>query len=119
MVNMDGVEILAIQEVATEFAFNWQNFWFSVLGMALAGLLIGVIYSIVDQDVAGIIAGSVLGVLFGILLGVILGTERATPIKCETQYKVVISDEVPMNDFLARYEIIDTEGKIYTVREID
>lgn len=114
---MTGVEILAIEEVATGFAFNWQYFWFGILGVVIAGFVFGTVYSIIDQGIAGVIAGSVLGVLFGILLGVILGMECATPIKCETQYKVVISDEVPMNDFLARYEIIDQEGKIYTVRE--
>lgn len=33
------------------------------------------------------------------------------------EYKVIISDEVSMNEFLDKYEIIDQEGKIYTVRE--
>ena len=33
------------------------------------------------------------------------------------EYKVTINDSVKMNDFFEQYEIIDQEGKIYTVRE--
>lgn len=114
---MTGVEVLAIEEVATGFAFNWQYFWFGILGVVIGGFVFGAIYSIIDQDIAGVIAGSVLGVLCGIILGVALGAECSIPTEYEMQYKVIISDEVSMNDFLARYEIIDQEGKIYTVRE--
>ena len=114
---MTGIEILAIEEVATGFAFNWQYFWLGILGVVIAGFVFGAIYSIIDQDIAGVIAGSVLGVFCGIILGVALGAECSIPTEYETQCKVIISDEVPMNDFLARYEIIDQEGKIYTVRE--
>ena len=37
--------------------------------------------------------------------------------KYETQYKVTIDDSVSVNEFNEKYEIIDQEGKIYTVRE--
>lgn len=33
------------------------------------------------------------------------------------EYKVTISDEVSMNKFYEKYEVLDQEGKIYTVRE--
>jgi hypothetical protein len=33
------------------------------------------------------------------------------------EYKVTIDDSVSMNEFLDKYEILDQEGKIYTVRE--
>jgi hypothetical protein len=33
------------------------------------------------------------------------------------EYKVTIDDSVPMNEFLDKYEILDQEGKIYTVKE--
>lgn len=33
------------------------------------------------------------------------------------KYKVTINDSVSMNEFLDKYEIIDQEGKIYTVKE--
>ena len=34
-----------------------------------------------------------------------------------TEYKVTIDDSVSMNEFLDKYEILDQEGKIYTVKE--
>ena len=33
------------------------------------------------------------------------------------KYQVTISDEVSLNDFMDKYEILDQEGKIYTVKE--
>lgn len=33
------------------------------------------------------------------------------------EYKVTIDDSVSMNEFLDKYEILDQEGKIYTVKE--
>lgn len=33
------------------------------------------------------------------------------------EYKVTIDDSVSMNEFLNKYEIINQEGKIYTVKE--
>ena len=35
-----------------------------------------------------------------------------------TRYKVTISDEVNLVEFLEQYEILDTEGEIYTIREV-
>lgn len=33
------------------------------------------------------------------------------------EYKVIIDDNVSVNEFIEKYEIIDQEGKIYTVIE--
>lgn len=35
----------------------------------------------------------------------------------ETRYQVTIDDSVSMNEFQNKYEIIEVEGKIYTVKE--
>lgn len=37
--------------------------------------------------------------------------------KYETHYQVTVDDSVSMNEFQNKYEIIEVEGKIYTVRE--
>ena len=37
--------------------------------------------------------------------------------KYETRYQVTIDDSISMNEFQNKYEIIEVEGKIYTVRE--
>lgn len=37
--------------------------------------------------------------------------------KYETRYQVIVDNSVSMNEFQGKYEIIEIEGKIYTVRE--
>jgi hypothetical protein len=114
---MTGVEILAVQEVVTAYAFNWTAFWITasiVFGLLLAT---GLVSSIV-QDYWGILIFCiVLAIFLTGLFGLLIGEVLAKPTEYETQYKVIISDEVPMNDFLDKYEIVDQDGKIYTVRE--
>lgn len=114
---MAGIEILATQEVATEFVFNWTVFWvlFSVvLGVStLAGVDIGLGGYGWSNSLAFILIGIMLGLSFGGMVGSLCGG----PTAYETQYKATISDEVSMNEFLEKYEIIDQEGKIYTIRE--
>lgn len=115
---MTGVEILARQEVATAFAFSWENFWI-IMGMAIGvGLIFGILVSAAEDcwwNLAVVIPVAVIGVI----LGLIVGFGAGVPTEYETEYKVIISDEVPMNEFTERYEIVDKEGKIYTVRERD
>ena len=37
--------------------------------------------------------------------------------KYEIHYQVTVDDSVSMNEFQSKYEIIEVEGKIYTVKE--
>jgi hypothetical protein len=114
---MAGVEILATQDVATAFTFNWIE-CFIVFGIAFGLFVIGgIIASWIHDDISMLGAMFIAGIIFGVLFGAVVGFFDGTPIEYETQYKVTISDEVPMNDFLEKYEILDQEGKIYTVRE--
>ena len=112
---INGVEILAAQEVATAFAFNWENFWIAFAIVTLLGIFIGFIAFWSSEDLTCIVVGLILGAAFGTILGAGIGAS-SLPTEYETQYKVTISDEVSMNDFLERYEIVSQEGKIYTVR---
>ena len=113
---MTGVEILATQEVATAWGFYWSGFWVLIA----AGLILGIFSWIANQDDIGVqvllavvaLVSSFAGALF---VGFFAADRPAT--EYETQYKVTISDEVQMNDFLDCYEIVSQEGKIYTVRE--
>jgi hypothetical protein len=57
------------------------------------------------------------GIVFGTLFGLLIGTALETPIKYDTRYQVIITDEVKMSEFSERYEVLNQKGKIYTVRE--
>ena len=114
---MTGVEILATQEIATAWTFNWIG-CFTWFGVALGAFIIaGGIAGVVHSDASLFGALAIVGIIFSVGIGVLVGFFDGTPTEYETQYKVTISDEVLMNDFLESYEIIDQEGKIYTVRE--
>ena len=115
---MQGVEILTSAQVAAEFVFNWTVFWW-VAGVVLGiFLIVGIWKVITDQcDWTVIPALFVAGIIIGALGGLGLGEVTATIINHETQYKVTISDEVSMNEFYEHYEVIEQDGKIFTVRE--
>jgi hypothetical protein len=117
---MTGVEILAMEEVAVAFGFNWLAFWVLMGLLTFAGCVLGLVLRekfVYDWHI--IPALTLVGVIGGLLIGAPIGFASSEPTAYETQYKVTVSDEVPMNEFLERYKIIDQEGKIYTVRERD
>lgn len=113
---MTGVEILTTIEVATEFDFCWTAFWSIFIGAMVIGTIIAIIHylSVRDESVfVALVPISFMGLIFGALLGIAL----SEPTKHETHYEVTISDEVNFNEFVEKYEVIEQDGKIYTVRE--
>ena len=115
---MTGVEILAMEEVAIAFGFCWEAFFIMLIAGGLVATFISALATCNDEyDVSVTVLTILLGVV--LLLSILLGNiGHGEPTEYETHYKVTISDEVSMNDFLERYEIVDQEGKIYTVREV-
>ena len=113
---MTGVEILAMEKIATVFSFNWPVCICLTILFAVVFALIGLLADI-DNICCGWIIGLCVGLVFGSVCGINFAKDSGEPTKYETQYKVTISDEVSMNDFLERYEIVSQEGKIYTVRD--
>jgi ABC-type polysaccharide transport system permease subunit len=115
---MNGVEILSSAEVACEFAFNWTSFWIT-FGIILGAFVCVSIWKVVDGSHRWQLIPSfaVIGIVAGIIVGSSIGYGTRLPVDYETHYKVTIDDSVSMNDFLDKYEILDQEGKIYTVKE--
>ena len=114
---IEGIEVLSQAEVVAEAMFNWKAFWIAFAVVGVIGIIISIIaLHDVGWDAVAIFA-AVIVVVVGGLVGAMMGAVFEIPKTYETQYKVIISDEVPMNEFLDKYEIVDQEGKIYTVRE--
>ena len=116
---MTGVEILAMEEVVVGTAFNWLAFWITVGTLMGVGLICGFLATSHSWGFEWnlFIPIWILFLIAGLLFGVLAGSLAATPTETETHYKALISDEVSMNEFLERYEIVDQEGKIYTIKE--
>jgi hypothetical protein len=118
---MEGIEILAIEEVAVAWGFNWGVFVFMFV---ITGTLLAMLGWLLGEELFNSTLATAICITVAIVLAMLLGCaaaedDQGIPTKYETHYKVTISDEVPMNEFLERYEIIDQDGKIYTVRERD
>ena len=115
---IEGVEILSQTNVYEYTESGWLLFLF--LGI---GFVVGLILAIrmwIDLGFNGagiccIIACTGLGLVIGfIVVGI---SKEPTDIVDYVEYKVTISDEVNFNEFADKYEILDQEGKIYTVKE--
>ena len=110
---MEGVTILNTIEVMTG---TWG---FSVIGLLIAILtlfiLIGVIFSIIKNE--GLEAALLsLFVALGVLISLMcFGT--ANEYFDYYKYQVIIDDSVSLTEFMEKYEILDQEGLIYTVKE--
>ena len=116
---MSGVEILASNEVAIAWAsWNWTSF-LVIVGIAFGvALFVGFVAGLAEMDISfGLFIFIMIFVIGSGLFGVCIGFTTGEPTEYETQYKVTIDDSVSMNEFIEKYEIIDQEGKIYTVRE--
>ena len=115
---MSGVEILATEEVAVAWAsWNWKGFLLTAGLCFLVAIVAGILAGVTDDWKLDIIIFFVTFVAGSALFGTLVGCTTGDPIEYETQYKVVIDDSVSMNEFTEKYEIIDQDGKIYTVRE--
>ncbi len=109
---MNGVEFLSSETIYNTFLPEWCIAVGFMLIVAFAGLFV---LNIVNERYCWAIV--CLALLIGSLSLIIFGkTDNKNDIDY-IKYKVTIEDSVSMNDFLDKYEILDQEGKIYTVKE--
>lgn len=109
---MNGVEILSSETIYNTIL---PEYWLGI------GLGCGFIFVIVmafcfanDHIILGLTCIAL--ALGSGIIGSLGGTISKTDINY-IEYKVTIDDSVSMNEFLDKYEILDQEGKIYTVKE--
>ena len=116
---MEGVTILNSFEVVTEYIFSWPAFW--------AGAIIGTVIAIVAAIIFGVSEGEwsafffsliAFSIAFSGIMGFLCGYKICPePVAYETHYEVSIDENVNMQEFMDKYEIIETRGSIYTVKE--
>lgn len=104
---IEGVEILS-QSVCTET--NGIGLLLCVIIFLIVGFAIDICNDL-SYGIFGVIAGCIVGIFaYAIIFQCIF------PVKF-IKYKVVISEEVSMTEFCEKYEIIDVDGAIYTIRD--
>ena len=108
---MDGVIILNSYESLTNFGsillMSILCAWF--LAAAVVALFALLKYGCDSWKEFAIL---IICVVLAIVCGCLIPED-----KYETHYQVTVDNSVSMNEFQNKYEIIEVEGKIYTVRE--
>ena len=119
---MIGVEILKETAVYDTIMPVWGICITVLVGVVLfwAAIIFPILYvmskDITDKDCFKSIGIACLALATVSMLVFIIGmTNKTTP--AYTEYKVIVDDSVPLNEFIEKYEIIDQEGNIYTVKE--
>lgn len=108
---MEGIDILATGKVAADPIPNSLVF----ILIFVFSIIIGIIIGLKKGDCGlMIIMSSLIGLCIGYLAALFVGIAE---IEYYETYKVTISDEVSMNEFMDKYEILNQDGKIYTVKE--
>lgn len=105
---MEGLEILSVSDTMP-----------AGIGILLGVLCFGVIalstYLLADSIMEGSGVGVIISLVF-IGIGMFLSGVVASETFCPTPtYKVLVDDSVSMNEFYDKYEILNVEGKIYTI----
>jgi len=109
---MDGIEVLNQIEITKNP--DWAASLRTILIIVIViGAIIFIISAITDLELLGIITGILEIVLVLACLGLAFIQEPTG----KYEYQVLINEDISMLEFYGKYEIIDQEGKIFTIRE--
>ena len=106
-----GIEILNTTEITTT-----EHFWAVVILLILGIFVMSVsIYLVLETEKPSFLLLSLIGGLFMIGSNTIKGSNFNQPTGTY-KYQVTIDDTVSMNEFMEKYEILDQQGRIYTIK---
>ena len=115
---LEGIEILNQVEIME------SPMWIAIVGLVcLVLIFVGIVIFIVNvftdflDDKWWITMLIIVLSYAGILLMSNLDKNLLTEPTGQYKYQVTIDDDVSMTEFLEKYEIIEVNGKIYTIRE--
>lgn len=111
-----GVEVLTTFEYEVSSILK-SSFWliiFIIIGIAGLHTVCDSVLEKLSPRISGLVA-----MFVSITLVLYICSEVGLEDKTETRYKVTISEDVKLTDFYERYEIVEQNGKIYTIRERD
>lgn len=113
---MDGITILSVGEYVETISGACSVASVLLLIFSILVLLLGTIIFLSSKECFSFCAG--IFVLFiggAMLVASNLEYKNNGPTINIPQYKVIISDSVSYNEFIEKYNVLEVEGKIYTV----
>lgn len=112
---LPGIEVLSEEFISTSLSPLEITVLGVLLFFGIAMSLILLFMSISDTHIGGCITSAILIITFLFLVGAV-AHKVANPTGY-TEYQVLIDDDVKWKDLYENYEIIDQQGKIYTIKE--
>ena len=109
---MTGVEILSSKIIYNTVLPGWYG---ALALMLMFAFYVGICVFSSYNKMGWTITSCVLVVVSVVVMTLALCSNHNSIRHIE--YKVTIDDSVSMNEFLDKYEILDQEGKIYTIKE--
>ena len=109
---LDGITLLDTGTKVVSYTWGWR--WGGVIAAIFAIFLI-VVFIICTIDGTGGEIFFVAGIFVGMLSLFIF--VHAKPAKTINTYSVIIDDSVSMTEFYDKYEVLDIQGKIFTITE--
>lgn len=107
-----GIEVLATNNIYT--CANWCNIGFTISLIIMASLLI--LMLICKGNAPQVIFVTwLISIICIIIFMICIGYNHSK--LDHVEYQVTISDDVPMVEFNSKYEIVNQNGKIYTIKE--
>lgn len=110
---LDGITLLDTGTKVVSYTWGWS--WGGFIAAIFAIFLIVIfILCTIDGTTGGEIF-LVAGIFVGMLSLFIFA--HAKPAKTINTYSVIIDDSVSMTEFYNKYEVLDIQGKIFTITE--
>lgn len=110
---LDGITLLDTGTKVVSYTWGWS--WGGFIAAIFAIFLIVIfILCAIDGTTGGEIF-LVAGIFVGMLSLFIFA--HAKPAKTINTYSVIIDDSVSMTEFYNKYEVLDIQGKIFTITE--
>lgn len=114
---MEGIRILSTEEVVSKTEFNSEAALAGCMIIFAVFIILGIFESIKEHDWLYLAFTGFIGLFISVIVAMGCGLTFEKSAEYTTQYKVIISEEVSFIDFYEKYEIVDQDGEIYTIRE--
>lgn len=112
---MNGITVLSVGEYTQTIGGVWTIGAVLLLVFGILTLILGAM-AFFASDTAGCFVGLFACFIGGCMIASsIQEYKNSGPQISIPQYKVIVSDSVPYNEFVEKYNVLDIEGKIYTI----
>lgn len=113
---MNGITVLSVGEYTQTIGRVWTIGAVLPLVFGILTLILGAMAFFASDTTTGCFVGLFAGFIGGCMIASsIQEYKNSGPQISIPQYKVIVSDSVPYNEFVEKYNVLDIEGKIYTI----